>query len=156
MNRPRRPSPEDMETWDAILKKEDRGILTHKEESMGVNYGAEGGDAVVEESTSKMDRRIAEKLREEGGNNEFAGSPENYILLEGAVINFGEIYGFANCKLGVHESCISSDPCVVVKIPDGKKYHFNTRKIKGFDSYTFIEKMQGLGFDTVPEDKIHG
>ena len=156
----KKPSKEQMAEWNAKLKavtKEGERFLTHEEEGKGVHYGAEGAEDFVQEAhQDALDREIAAQLEKEGPGNTFGGSPENQRQLLAVLHQLIEESGGQVCKVGVHESCVTGDPCVVLKTPDGQKYHYNTRRMQGFDRFSFEEEMEESGFDLIPDHLMHG
>lgn len=131
--------------WERMLASQadpDRPTMAHAEEELGVHHGAEGAEEVTWEWPDPVDRQIAAKLREEGDNHTYMGSPESFSeLWNGVEIAFQELQsanGKEDVKVIVHASCMTGNDCVVVATKSGEKRHFNTRKAKGYD----MERLQ--------------
>lgn len=136
-----RPAEElDPAYWERMLAETadpERPTMAHAEEELGVHHGADGADEVTWDWPDPIDRQVAAKLREEGDNHTYMGSPESFSeLWRGVEMSFQELTGSAGgeeVKVVVHASCMTGHDCVVVATKAGEKRHFNTRKAKDYD-----------------------
>lgn len=143
--RKRQPTPEELAAWEKRLK--DEGLLTLEEEGRGVHFGAEGAEDMEQVPTDEVEQQIIEQLREEGENNHYVGSPENYkVLVE---VTFQVISDIAKqnqrAKVALHVSCITGDDCIIVFEPKGERHHINTGRATGYNREKFLETLVRKG-----------
>lgn len=128
-----RPAAElDPAYWERMLAESvdpDRPTMAHAEEELGVHHGAEGAEDVEFEVLDPDDRTIesiAKAIAAEPGNR-LHSFPKSQADLEASVTELVKSVPRARqgeVRVGVHNSCVTGDACVYVRMPEttGKGY----------------------------------
>lgn len=131
-DRGRPPEQLDPAYWEKMLAETadpEIPTMAHAEEELGVHYGAEGAEEVEFDVLDPDDRTaesIAKAIASEPGNR-LHSFPRSQEDLEASLTNLvrgvdrkrrGEV------RVGVHNSCVTGDACVYVRMPEttGKGY----------------------------------
>lgn len=143
--RKRQPTPEELAAWETRLQAD--GFLTYKEEGLGVHFGAEGAEDMEQVPTDEVEQQIIKQLREEGENNHYVGSPENYRVLVDVIFEVISDIAKKNqqAKVALHVSCITGDDCVIVFESKGERHHINTGRATGYNREKLLATLVQKG-----------
>jgi len=139
--------------WEERLKQSDPSLMTPDEEVRGVHFGAPGAeDVIFEESPeNKLITQIAEAIAREPGNELYSvpGSMSELKRVVLQLVNDCKNQKYGEPKVGVHHSCVSGDPCVVIALPDkhprnGVTFHLPTVNIEQFSIADFCQSIERL------------
>lgn len=126
--------------WERMLASQadpDRPTMAHAEEELGVHHGAEGAEDVEFDALNPDDRtveNIAKAIASEPGNR-LHSFPASQAELEQSLTKLvkavdpkrrGEV------RIGVHNSCVTGDACVYIRMPEAEDNGYETLHLSTF------------------------